>query len=340
MIESLKLKLMNVLTIDGGTPKLSSLDGLVVEGYTTEVSSLGRIVKMTKDTNTESYFVDDKFNISQLGANISTGTTSASESTVINNINLVLSNIGRSTITVTANVDVAAGSSVKGYIFMINGEVINLSSSNSYSFSGLSQGTTYDISVLVVDNSGKIKSQKITGSTNSALTTRYLVFEVYDHLGGEGAVINEIKISNQSGNTISGTFLNAYESLTAGKPSYWDSVNCWSKDNLFDGQTAYTSNSDGGGNTTILLYNSSPNSGIWCRMLIDLGSEQTINNIKTVVGGTESRMPKIVNVYSVNNYSASTYTNNVAQRNDTGLSLLGTKTFTSIISTATEYVLY
>lgn len=340
MIESLKLKLMNVLTIDGGTPKLSSLDGLIVEGYTTEVSSLGRIVKMTKDTNTESYFVDDKFNISQLGANISTGTTSASESTVINNINLVLSNIGRSTITVTANVDVTAGSSVKGYIYMINGEVINLSSSNSYSFSGLSQGTTYDISVLVVDNSGKIKSQNITGSTNSALTARYLVFEVYDHLGGEGAVINEIKIFNQSGNTISGTLLNAYESLTGGKPSYWDSSNSWSKDNLFDGQTAYTSNSDGGGNTTILIYNSSPNSGFWCRILIDLGSEQTINNIKTVIGGTESRMPKTLNIYSVNSYSASTYTNNVAQRNDTGLSLLGTKTFTSIISAATEYVLY
>lgn len=339
MIESLKLKLMNVLTIDGGTPKLSSLDGLVVEGYTTEVSSLGRIVKMTKDTNTESYFVDDKFNISQLGANISTGTTSASESTVINNVNLVLSNIGRSTITVTANVDVAAGASVKGYIFMINGEVINVSSSNTYAYSGLTQETTYDISVLVVDNLGKIKSQNITGSTNSALTARYLIFEVYDHLGGEGAVINELKFYDQANNLLTYQCINAYDKVNNGVPYYWNS-GVWQKLNLYDGLITYGSNSEGGANTTLFLYSSSANSSNWVRVIIDLGTEQVINNIKTVIGGSESRMPKIVNIYSINSYSASTYANNVAQRNDTGLSLMGTKTFTSIITTPTEYVLY
>lgn len=333
MKENLTVKLIEILANDNGIAKLSSLDGLILEGYNTKVSSIGRIIEIEKEQEKLSYFVDDGFNITELGQNIATGNGNQ-DSTAINNIDIALSNIGKNSITATVNASVNSGYSVMTYIFLLNGDVVGSSNTNIYTYTSLSSETTYDISVMAVDNKGKIKSKSVSGTTSNVTISRYLILEVYDHLGGDGAVINELSIYNGSGNLVTYSLPNVYESITNGNPSYWDS-GLWSKVKLYDGQTAYSAST-----TAILVYNSVPNSGYWCRILIDLGSQQTLSSVKAVIGGTQDRTPKTLNIYSVNSYSGSTYANNVAQRNDTGLSLMGTKTFTSLITAPTDYTLY
>ena len=62
-----------------------------------------------------------------------------------------------------------------------------------------------------------------------------------------------------------------------------------------------------------------------------------IEDIKICIGGVDATTPKSVSAYMINNYTSDTYANNVAQRNNEGLTLIKTIEFSSVISEPTWY---
>ncbi|MNS73410.1 hypothetical protein D3C72_1068500 [compost metagenome] len=301
---------------------------------------------MERDSQKKSYFVDDKFSVSELDQISTIVSSGAEESTVIKNIELYTSNIARFSITITVNANVDSGSSIKGYIFLLNGNVIDISTGNTYIFQNLIPETTYDIKVIAIDNIGKMKSKSFSETTFSNINTQYAILEIYDHIGGVGGVINELEFYDDSNKLINYTVLNTqvYDSATNGLPAYWNQ-STWPYTNLNDGQIGYSSNSEGGANCTIfhmptISNGSNSNTDHWARLIVDFGSKKNINLARVAVGNVESRTPKTVSIYSVDNYTTDTYANNIKQRNNTGLTLMGIKTFTSLVTAPTYYNLY
>lgn len=190
------------------------------------------------------------------------------------------------------------------------------------------------------DGDGKVLITYL-GMNDVSSTVRQAIVEVYDHIGGNCAAVNELEFYDKSNVKLSYTTsqTEVYDTVNTGTPMYWQLSECWWNKNLNDGQTAYYDNSVGSNNCTAFLYSSSGNTGNWARFVIDFGQEVEVSKIKTFIGGNESRSPKSISVYGINNYSENTFNNNVKQRINDGLSLIGSKTFTVIDSAPTEYIL-
>ena len=181
--------------------------------------------------------------------------------------------------------------------------------------------------------------------------TRYIVVDVFDHIGGNSASLGELEVYNIDGNKINYTVLDSYDSASDGIPAYWNKNNMywnwWSYEKLYDGKISYTSNEEGGYNCALFFFGNVssgtyPNSGYWARFVVDLGSYQNIKDIKIAIGNSENRIPKSISTYRVSNYVAgkeegSTYKKNICTRSNEGLILTHTQEFTDIITTPTWY---
>ncbi len=162
---------------------------------------------------------------------------------------------------------------------------------------------------------------------SNSLKTRYAIVEVKDHYSGVGACINELKVYDNYNERSNYKVLSdlEYDSITKGKSTYWTDVRYWNYTNLNDGATSYTSNSEGGQNSTIFLCPATENDvDSWSRFIIDLETEIDIKQIETWLGGVEGRTPKNINVYKINNFvngtgDNSTYALNVHNRSNEGL---------------------
>ena len=174
---------------------------------------------------------------------------------------------------------------------------------------------------------------------------RYLLVDVNGYLSSNGAVINELSVYDDYNSKVNYNVLTElnYDSVAKGKAYYWTNASVWDYTNLNDGNTSYTSNIEGGQNCTLFLYSdsSNPNTTEYARFVIDLGDEVNIKQIRFSIGGVEGRTPGNVSVYKVNNFvegtgGNTTYSQNIAQRNDEGLKELATKNFDTDLTTSTE----
>jgi len=234
--------------------------------------------------------------------------------------------------------------------------------------------TTSDETIATVDENGIVTTKKVgavtitaTSKDNNELTSthtinielnaaRYILLDVYDHLGYNAASISELEIYDENASKIQYSVITAeaYDSVTESVPTYWENENYWNYTNLYDRETSYTSNTEGEQNCTLFMYESTPESSSYARFIVDLGEEKSITDIKAYVGDADSsssdgeggRTPVSISAYKITNYFAheknntfSTYYNNVAQRNNNGLKLLGTLEFTEKVTTTTEYSL-
>lgn len=162
-----------------------------------------------------------------------------------------------------------------------------------------------------------------------------IVIEVYDYtnyrpLAGynNGAVINELTITDQNGATVAYTVSSteAWDTTQNGVPLYWNSAQYYMKSNLNDGQTAAGTGAQEEQNSVLLLWTAAegPNTGKWARFLVTLTSVTDVStvNVSVNVGGYAGRIPVSVSAYLV----SSTYNkaNHLQSRTNTGLTLMGT----------------
>lgn len=212
---------------------------------------------------------------------------------------------------------------------------------------------TVTITATSNDNTELTATHEITVELNTA---RYILIDVYGHLGSNAAAISELEIYDENNTIMPYTIIvnDAYDSIKQGLPNYWIRDDIWGYNKLYDGNKIYTTNAEGGKYCTIFLHDDREQNGGYARFLIDLGKEKNIGDIKVYIGdqdtaigdGEGGRTPMSVSAYKVENYLAheenntySTYYNNVSQRNNNGLQFLGTIEFTSKVTTTTAYSL-
>lgn len=238
----------------------------------------------------------------------------------------------------------------KGYIYFINDKVAGVGTNTEYTYTELTENTDYKLYVIAIDNDGNMKKSNILDSkTNTNLQTRYLLIDVYDHIGGDSTAINELEFYDKNNNLLSYTLKDVYDSSCNGTPFYWNDTRYWMNSNLYDGNILHRSNAEGGQNCTLFFYNiyeqgTSANSGYYARFVVDLGEVKTINAIKMAIGNAESRIPKEISVYAVmkDSYNSESKINsehivNLKYRENNNLSLIHTEKFENIITTPTWY---
>lgn len=221
---------------------------------------------------------------------------------------------------------------------------------------GTEENSTYASNIIKQDNTGltqiatKTFDSTITIPTwvrfkeqTDKITTGYLLFEIDGYMGDDCAVLNEIEIFDKQGEQKLFDILPEleYDSAKSGKSKYWDDMRYWNYTNLNDEQTVYVTNKDGEKNCTIFLYEGNQDS--WARFIIDLKEEVKLENVDIWIGGgVYERMPKTINIFTVDNFvngtgENSTYSNNVAKKDNTELTLFSTKTFNTVQTTSQKY---
>ena len=256
----------------------------------------------------------------------------------------IVENGGNYLIVSVSIVDNDEANEIVSYEFYINNSLSYTGTNNSFTFLDLRKNTDYTIKIIGKDSNNVLKG--ITESvikTSNTVNSRYLVFEIYDHIGSNGNTINEIEIYNSSNTKCSYSIPYVYDSANNGNPNYWTST-LWDKSKLYDGSISYTSNEDGRNHCTIFAYPSDPNTNSFARFVVDLGSSISISNIRIAIGNNENRTPKSVSVYTIrtSDYVSgtganTTYTTNITSRNNNKLSLVYTRSYTEQIVTPTWY---
>ena len=259
------------------------------------------------------------------------------ESNLINSISIEVNENGGNFLVAGVNVNATNSEDIKGYLYSINNQILVFEKSTLYNYINLVLGQTYTLSVIAIDKNGNIKTDSIQAETNNYIKARYFLIDVYDHLGGNCAVLNELQVydisnSNLYSYSISMVYLSA-------SSADWNNSNFWSKDNLYDGQIAYSSNAQGKVNATHFGISTSGTKN-FARFIIDLGDEKEIGSVKIAIGNNENRTPNSVSVYSVSTlyYNQNTIKEkNVNIRNDNNISLLNKYEFTAVVTTPTWY---
>ena len=203
-----------------------------------------------------------------------------------------------------------------------------------YDTSTLEEGTYYVYVEVIDNNSNKTLhiSQAYQVSKNK-IQKQFVIMEVYDHLAVDGAVITELEFYDSNNQKLTYNIPRVYDTVTGGDPTCWNDT-LWQKDRLYDSQYHYANNKGGATSSTIVNYPSSANTGMWTRVLIDLGNETTINQLKLWVGGPEGRLAKEIHFYVSNNKDIDTiYNQNIIQRNNNGLVEFATFNFLENIYT-------
>lgn len=189
-------------------------------------------------------------------------------------------------------------SEVYGYLFLLDGKVVSMQQNKEYVYLDLNKGQEYEISIIAVDKQGNFKKSSTIKHKVEKIKARYIVVDVYDHIDGNSAAVNELEFYN-SKDKINYTILNVYDSASKGKPSYdYYSRNIWKTEFLHDGKIEYSSNSEGSKTTSLYFLSTtsdatSPNTGYWARILLDLGSFQELENIRIAIGNSEKEYQKI-----------------------------------------------
>jgi len=244
---------------------------------------------------------------------------------------------------------ISKSSKIIGYEFKIkkDNQVIDSYSSEEkehlFSFEKLSNHEQYQIEVVVKDSQNHEKDTNIIYDFSyEPILTRYVVVEVFEHLDGNGAVINELEFLDASDNKLSYTVDSAYDSTTNGVPFYWNNTLYWQKEHLNDGKYSYASNPEGGTTSTLFIYNSNETDK-WSRFLVDFGEEVELKTIHLWTGGNDRRQPQQIKMYRYSLEPDASFTSTYIQNRITSLPCIYDRTFTSIYTVPTvdtNYFIY
>ena len=139
------------------------------------------------------------------------------------------SNITQNSVTLTVSATAGSNSIATYYYSNNNGSSYVSSSSNTYTFSGLSAGTTYNFRVYVVDSGGRQSNQSTTSATTKSYTFADYIKDLYTSQGSNGIYYHTNSLANSAGD-------NSYRYAGANPNNYVcfgsDSTTCPS-DNLY-----------------------------------------------------------------------------------------------------------
>ena len=238
---------------------------------------------------------------------------------------------------------VASGSTDDKGIVTYEYSIDNISWQESGEFTNLEYKKEYTVYARAVDkygNKSEIKEEKAT--TVKLYKSRYYIMEVLDHYRGNAANINELEFYDENGNKIEYTVsaTEVYDTVMNGIPQYWNYVHSiygkvWGYDNLNDGEIIYDQYNSTGVFSKVRTSTYGSNSYSWARFILQIEEGKNVKDIKVCIGDILStvdstiggRTPQNVSIYEVNEYTDSTYTSNIKQRKNDGLTLVNTISF-------------
>lgn len=161
--EKLNLKIADIQIEKQGNANLSDLDGLNLEGYAVSAGSIGRMLTVTKGSETYIFWVDSNLNITEFDGNISIENNNSNNNTTIQEFTPTISNINGTYFTIEANAT-SSESTVLAYEFFVNGEYKGLTlanSANTMDITGLELDTEYEVYVVALDDKGTIRKSTV-----------------------------------------------------------------------------------------------------------------------------------------------------------------------------------
>lgn len=164
--EKLSLKIADIQIEKQGNATLNDLDGLTIEGYNVTTGDIGRMVTVTKDSETYIFWVDSNLNITEFDGNISienSNNSNTNSNTTIQDFTPTISNINGTYFTIEANAT-SSVSTVVVYEFFVNGEYKGLTlakDSNTMDITGLELDTEYEVYVVALDDKGTIRKSTV-----------------------------------------------------------------------------------------------------------------------------------------------------------------------------------
>lgn len=162
--EKLNLKISDIQIEKQGKANLSDLDGINLEGYDVSAGNIGRMITVTKGSETYIFWVDSNLNITEFDGNISIeNSDNSNTNTTIQEFTPTISNINGTYFTVEANAT-SSESTIVAYEFFVNGEYKGITfknSANTMNITGLELDTEYEVYVLALDDKGTTRKSTI-----------------------------------------------------------------------------------------------------------------------------------------------------------------------------------
>lgn len=192
--EKLNLKIADIQIEKQGNANLSDLDGLNLEGYAVSAGSIGRMITVTKGSETYIFWVDSNLNITEFDGNISIeNNNNSNNNTTIQEFTPIISNINGTYFTIEANAT-SSESTVLAYEFFVNNEYKGLTlanTSNTMDITGLELDTEYEVYVVALDDKGTIRRSTVV--KQKTLDKQYLIKDG----------INQLEFTSEHNNSIS-----------------------------------------------------------------------------------------------------------------------------------------
>ena len=174
--EKISLKIDDIQIEKQGNATLNDLDGLTLEGYDVTVGDIGRLITVTKGSETYIFWVDSNLNITEFDGNISIEDSGNSNyNTSIQEYEPTISNINGTYFTITANAT-SSESTIVAYEYFVNGEYKGITlanTSNTMNITGLELDTEYEVYIVALDDKGTIR--KSTVIKQRTLDREYLI---------------------------------------------------------------------------------------------------------------------------------------------------------------------
>lgn len=178
--EALAIKLSDILTDQLGTKDLNSLNGMQINGYSTKVSDVGKIITMTKNNSSYSFFVDSDYQIHPL--NTTSGSSSSfpigTESSILEKVTMSYT-IRSNKILLDISTQQQNSSAAKGYLVYCDHKLYGVINTNSITITGLTRNTTYSIYCIAFDEEGNYKKSEelklTTVDAEYAPTNKYAI---------------------------------------------------------------------------------------------------------------------------------------------------------------------
>ncbi len=147
---------------------LADLKDLKIDNAQVTLGVLYRNAVVKKGSETYNFLIDENLKVTyQENTNFGeTGTSAPNESELIQDFDITIEENGTYIKAQVNNIQEKEAASVRGYIYMLDNNIINIQSENTYLYTNLDMNHEYKITVKLIDSHGNLKEKSTMVNTS------------------------------------------------------------------------------------------------------------------------------------------------------------------------------